>query len=909
MLVASEKMKSLYLIDISSFIFRAYYAIKPLSTKEGIVVNAVYGVVSMLNRLIQTHKPDHLVVCRDTGEKGFRHTIYPQYKANREKPPEDLIPQFDLIKEFVEIYPFKVLQKSGYEADDVMATLVRKFRNQKDMRVVIVSSDKDLMQLVGGNVIMHDSMKEKEIHVQDVIEKFGVPPEKVVDIQSLCGDSSDNIPGITGVGPKTATKLIVEHGSLEKVLAAADHITGKLGENLRTHKEDALLSKKLVTLVDDLDLDVDWNSMMMIPPDVERLRAFYEKMGFRRFAEELGGGEKLRIKNEELIIEGTKTEVRQKIHEPDFITVKDQKELGSLCHKIQKAKKPLAIDTETDSLNVMRARLVGFSFCFEDDRAYYVPLGHVLGENLDLDEFKKSLGPILNDPKIPKVAQNAKFDLNVLETNGLKLQGLVDDTLIASYLLNPEGQHGLDYLADKYFGFKMLNFDDVVPKKQTFADVSVDVACRYSAADAWVAFNLNHFFQEQLQQNELAKIYTEIEMPLVSILARMERNGILIDLDFLDKLEVEFTARLSSLERKIHELAGEAFNINSPKQLSVILFEKLKLPTIRKTKTGFSTDVDVLEELADKHELPKSLLQFRTVTKLLSTYIVGLKDLTDQHTHRLHSHFNQAVVATGRLSSSEPNLQNIPIKTEEGRRIREAFIAPERCVLVSADYSQIELRLLAAFSKDPHLIEAYQKNQDIHAKTAAHIFDVAIDDVEPYQRSIAKTINFGVIYGQSPFGLAQQLGVPQAEAKRFIEGFYHEFGHVRDFKEETLSRAREQGFVTTYLGRRRYLPDINSRNNNVRQNAERMAFNTVFQGSAADLIKKAMIMIDQELTERKLKTRMLLQVHDELVFEVPKEELEEVQNMVKRIMESAFDVGVPITVSCATGKTWAEAHG
>jgi DNA polymerase-1 len=486
---------------------------------------------------------------------------------------------------------------------------------------------------------------------------------------------------------------------------------------------------------------------------------------------------------------------------------------------------------------------------------------------------------------------------------------LIDDTLIASYLLDPEGQHGLDYLADKYLGYKMLTFDEVVPKKQTFADVPIELACRYSAADAWVAHQLQVIFQEPLRQNDLGKVYTDIEMPLVSLLAKMERNGILIDLDFLDQLDAEFTSRLHKLEKKIYELAGENFNINSPKQLSVILFEKLKLPVIKKTKTGFSTDVDVLEELAQKHDLPKSLLEFRTITKLLSTYVTGLKDLTDQQTHRLHTHFNQAVVATGRLSSSEPNLQNIPIKTEEGRRIREAFIAEKGTVLLSADYSQIELRLLAAFSKDPHLVDAYKQDQDIHAKTAAHIFDVPIELVEPYQRSIAKTINFGVIYGQSPFGLAQQLGVPQAEAKRFIEGFYHEFSHVRDFKEETLAKAREQGFVTTHLGRRRYLPEINSRNSLARQNAERMAFNTVFQGSAADLIKKAMIMIDQELMERKLKTKMLLQVHDELVFEVPENELNEVRHMVKRIMESAFTVGVPIRVSCATGKTWAEAHG
>lgn len=888
--------KSLYIVDIFSFIFRAYYAIRPLHTPDGTQVNAVYGVITMLKRLIDSKKPDHLVVCMESKvKKTFREEIYPEYKANRGAPPEDLRPQIPLIEEFVKTYPMPVLSVGGFEADDLIATLVKRYSHKKDIDIFIVSPDKDLMQLVCENVFLYDTMKEEIMGPAAVIEKFGVPPEKVVEVQSLCGDPTDNIPGIPGVGLKTASKLIQEYGSLDHVFSNADHIKGKLGEKIAAGKDAALLSQKLVSLDHDVPLDISWEDLAINGPNATDLNTFFQRLGFRS-----------------LVIEETKSAtlpLAAKKDPAEFVMIADLAVLKNTIADFRKRSGAVFVfDTETDSIDSLKANLVGLSFCFEDKKSYYIPIGHKAGGNLNLDDVREILAPLFADAAVPKAAQNAKYDLNVLARHGFNVQGLANDTLIASYLINPEGSHALDTLAIKYLQYNMTAFSDVVKRGQTFADVGLTEATNYSAADAWVTFEILDDLQKELIETAALSVYRDIEMPLITILSKMEQQGLLVDKNLLSSLDKQFTARLAELESEIYKSVGFEFNINSTRQLGDILFNKLNLPVIKKTKTGNSTDVEVLKALAPLHELPKLLLDYRTVSKLKSTYVVGLIELIDPETNRIHSTFNQAVVATGRLSSTNPNLQNIPIKTPEGRKLRELFIAPPEHLIFSADYSQIELRLLAAFSKDPRLVDAYKHGEDVHRKTASAIFAVDLKDVTERQRTVGKTINFGVIYGQSSFGLSQLLGIPREEARRFIDLFYREFGRVKDYKEEVLVKARQDGFVTTYLGRRRYLPDLTSRNKMAQANAERAAFNALFQGSAADLIKKAMISVDAWIREQKLKTKLVLQVHDELLFEVPKNELEIVQKHVPHLMATTFTLDVPLEVSFKDGVNWGEAH-
>lgn len=890
--------QKLYLVDISSFIFRAYYGVRPLTTSAGVAVNAVFGVVTMLNKLIGQNRPDHLVICADHPQKGFRHKIYPAYKANRSSPPEDLVPQFDLVWEFIRAYPLPVLSVEGYEADDIIATLVHQYKHTPNIEIIIVSSDKDLMQLVDNNVCLYDTMKEKIIREKEVHEKFGVLPTQVIDVQSLCGDSSDNIPGIAGVGPKTATKLIQDFGSLDGVFENVEKIPGKLGEKIAQGKDSAFISKQLVTLVTDMPLQLDWESLALQVPNQKDLNEFYKKVEFKSMITPTTSGDLFATQH-----------ATAKVNPAEFILINQESQLVAIVEDMLSQNITLlAFDTETDSLNTQQAHLVGFSFCYENTKAYYVPFRHVSAENFSLDAFRKIFSPILTHPGIAKLAQNAKFDLNILVNHGLIISPLKHDTLMSSYLLDPDGKHGLDYLAEKHLQHAMIKYTDIVPKDKTFADVPLDLAVNYAAEDAWATFCIHQKLISQLEQQNLQELYDTVEIPLINVLADMERHGVLLDPLMLLELKKEFQQRLAVLQENIFRLAGGEFNINSPKQLAEILFEKLKLPLQKKTKTGYSTDVEVLKQLAKNHDLPLLLLDFRSVSKLLSTYVEGLSAVMNQNTHRVHTHFNQTIAATGRLSSTEPNLQNIPIKTEEGRRIRHVFIAPPGYELLSADYSQIELRLLAAFSQDKNLVEAYQNNQDIHAKTAAHIFGIPLEQVSTKHRHIGKTINFGVVYGQSAFGLAQQLEVPQGEAAHFINSFYKEFSGVKDYREKVIAQAEQDGFVTTFLGRKRWFSDINSKNKMKKQMAERMAFNTVFQGSAADLIKKAMILIHQQLQEKSLHTKMILQVHDELLFEVPQNERDQVQQLVIQIMENAFQLNVPLQVSSCFGKNWAEAH-
>lgn len=920
--------KSLYLVDISSFIFRAYYAVRPLTTSQGVPVNAVFGVVSMLNRLIGTRKPDHLIVCCDRPEPGFREEIYADYKANRSAPPEDLVPQFPLIQEFIRAYPVRVLEMPGYEADDIIATLVERFRKDPEMEIFVVTQDKDLMQLVCDNVCLYDAANDKLIKEPQVLEKFGVQPALVADVQSLCGDPTDNIPGIDGIGPKTAAKLIQEYGSLAGVLENATKLTGKMRDKILAGRDRILISQKLVTLDREVPLTSNWEDLTLPLPDVERLNAFYKKVEFKSLIRAPAGGTaagpgdpsaRLRFTQDDseghaarsqgIPLADTQSLPIDRKPGAEFVLISSPAALQEVVGRIRAAKPPwLAFDTETDSLDTHTAKLVGISFCFELGRGYYVPIGHAGGGNVDLMAAREIFGPVLADPAITKVAQNAKFDVNVLSYHSMTIAGLAEDTLLAAYLIDPEGQHGLNFLARRYLRYEMLGFSEVVPKGKTFADVTPELAARYSAEDAWATFMLRPILRALVGQADLEKVYDGIEVPLSQVLARMECHGVLVDQAQLNELKQEFTHRLEKLTADIHKLAGMEFNINSTKQLAEVLFKRLKLPCGKKGKTGYSTDVDVLTELSLLHELPRRVLEYRSLSKLLGTYVEGLKALIHPRSGRVHTSFNQTIAATGRLSSTEPNLQNIPIRTEEGRRIREVFVAPPGHVLLSADYSQIELRLLAALSQDPNLIDAYRKDQDIHARTASHIFGVSLYDVTVEQRAVGKTINFGVVYGQSAFGLAQQLAVPQAEAKHFIDSFYREFARVRDYKNEVLARARDNGYVCTVLGRRRYVPDINSVNSLKRQMAERAAFNAVFQGSAADLVKAAMLRVDEKIRAERWGTCMVLQVHDELVFEVPLEELKAVTDWVPRLMTLGFDANVPLKVSVGSGRNWSEAH-
>lgn len=902
--------KTLYLIDISAYVFRAYYAIRALKTSQGVPTNATYGVVTMLLKFLREKKPDHLVVVFDSPKPSFRKTIYPLYKANRAVPPEDLPPQFAHIKEFVDLYPLPSLQKDGFEADDIIATLVNNYRkNQQtaDTQIVIVSADKDLMQLIGPGVSMYDSMREKIISEKEVSEKFGVGPDRVIDVQALSGDQSDNIPGVKGVGAVTAGKLISEWGCIENLYDNLEKLKGTIAQKLRDSRESAFISKKLVTLTTDVPLETKWQDYEVKNPDQKKLQEFYRKLEFTKLFHEQST-----VDGRQSTIKITKT-VKQDSQPSatNYDLVLTEKQLSEWVSRLQKAG-GFAFDTETTGINAMQCGLVGLSFSESAGSGCYIPVGHsYLGceVQLPMTRVLAALKPLFENPNIKKWAQNGKFDMEVLFMAGIRVLGLAGDSMIASYLLTPESSHNLDSLAQEYLQYKTIHFADVVPKGQTFAAVELPVATNYAAEDADIALQLVQTLEGQLQADKkLLELYQEIEIPLIDVLFAMETHGVLLDLPFLKKLGREFGGRLLELEKAIFKDAGVEFNVQSPKQLQEILFGKLNLPPQRKTKTGYSTDVDVLTALSPLHPLPKHLLEHRLLAKLQSTYVDQLQALVHPRTGRIHTSYHQAVAATGRLSSSDPNLQNIPIRSEEGRRIREAFCAPAGSKILSADYSQIEIRLLAAFSQDANLVAAFKNDQDVHAMTAAKIFAKNGEKVSSDMRAMAKTVNFGVLYGQSPFGLAGQLGIPQAAAKNTIDEFYAQYPSVMHYKEQVLDLARQAGEVRTWLGRRRLVPEMQSQNRLVRQNAERFAFNTIFQGSAADLIKKAMILINEKLSTQKLRAKMIMQVHDELIFEVPDSEVAVLSKLVKHEMENAIPCEVPLKVDVGVGKNWAEAH-
>jgi DNA polymerase-1 len=899
-----DKKPKLYLIDGSSYIFRAFYGIRQMLTNSaGLPTNALYGFTTMLSRVVRDEAPDYLAVVFDSKAKTFRHDMYPDYKANRDIPPEELAQQFPYFEPLVEAFNIATLRQDGFEADDIIGTMAKK-GEAAGMAVTIVSGDKDMMQLITPHVHMLDTMKDKRFEKAEVIEKFGVPPEQVIEVMGLMGDSSDHIPGVKGVGPKTATELIQKYGSIEELYKNIDDIEkAKLKEKLETDKDNALLSRQLVTIDTEMKLDCKVEDLKVKEPDTDKLRAMFTELGFKSLLENLPEGSG----------EGVAEQPATSKVETHYETIMDVKSLDALVKKLKKAKE-FALDLETTSKHPARAEMVGISFSWAEGEACYIPVSHrYLGvpEQLDKQKVVEALKPLLEDAKLKKFGHNIKYDLIVLANEGVDLKGVAFDSMLASYVLDPsKRQHSLDDLAMEMLGHQNITYADVAGKgaKQIgFDEVSIDVAAEYAAEDSDITFRLTQALQSRLR-DETLKLYEELELPLIDVLADMEMTGVKVDREHLKKMSTKLSKALKKHEDEIYAMAGEMFNINSPKQLAVILFEKLGLPAKKKTKTGYSTDMSVLEELADGHELPAMIVNYRQLTKLKSTYIDALPLEINQKTGRVHTSYNQTVAATGRLSSSDPNLQNIPIRSDLGKEIRQAFVAEGDDWLLSADYSQIELRILAHLSGDPALIKAFKNNEDIHTRTAAEIFGQPLDGVDEDARRMAKAVNFGIVYGLSAFGLSRQLKISPGEAKAFIDQYFDLYKNVKTFMDSTIEEARQCGYTVTMMNRRRYLPDLHSKNRQVRESAERVAINSPVQGSAADMIKLAMIRLHQLLPKQKLKSKMIMQVHDELVFECPVNEKREVEALVKKEMENVLLMQVPIIVHSEWGKNWDEAH-
>lgn len=884
---------SLYLIDGSSYIYRAYYAIRHLSSPTGFPTNALYGFTQMLLKVLKDRNPGHVAVVFDAGRRTFRTELFPEYKANRSAMPEDLVPQIGPIKEMVRALNIPVLELENYEADDIIGTMARQCEAQ-GMDVVVVTGDKDLMQIVTESVTLLDTMKDKSSGIAEVIERFGVGPERVVDVLGLAGDSSDNIPGVPGIGEKTAIKLILEYGSLDALIERSAEIKGKTGERVREFADQARLSRRLATIDRCTPIEYRYEDLALSPPDNRRLAELFREYGFTTLMKELTSESSLPT-----------TSYRTILAEQDF---------ESLLADLATAP-AFAIDLETTSLNPREAEIVGISFSYREHEACYLPVAHrseSAPSQLPRQLVLEKLAPVLSDPSRPKIGQNIKYDYQVLRRCGIEMEGIWFDTMVASYLLNPvRSGHGLDSLAVEYLDHKMISYEEVAGKGKEqvcFSRVPVERASLYSCEDSDATFLLHKLFLPRLEESGLDRLFFDLEMPLVKILAEMELEGVKLDLERLGELSEGFAAQLAELEQRIFQLADFQFNINSPKQLGEVLFDRLQLPAGKKTKTGWSTDMDVLARLAQEHELPALVLQYRSISKLKSTYTDSLPRLAEFATGRIHTSYNQAVTNTGRLSSSEPNLQNIPIRTEEGRKIRHAFIADEGSLILSADYSQIELRVLAHLSGDSVFCDAFARDEDIHTRTASEVFDIMPGLVTPEMRRQAKTINFGVIYGQGAFSLARELGVSTRTAKEFIDNYFARHSGARQFLDACIRNAERDGFVTTIMGRRLPIPDIRSSNANIRAFAQRNAINYPIQGSAADIIKQAMLQVWNRLRHDGMKSRLIMQVHDELVFEVPEDERLRMEMLVSHEMERAVPLKVPLKVDVRCGGNWSEAH-
>lgn len=892
-------MQKIILIDGHSLAYRAFYALPDtMKTSSGIPTNALYGFTSMLMKIIDEN-PDFIAICFDLKEPTFRHKEYKEYKAKRQVQPPSLTEQLPFLKEVAEKLGIPIFTQKGYEADDVIGTLAKEAEKQ-GLQAKIVSGDKDLFQVASPHIhILRTTKGISEMTLYDpakIKEETGLPPEKIPDFKALRGDPSDNIPGIPGIGEKTALKLLEEFHSLENLLENTGKIENqKLREKIEQNKDLAILSKRLGTIITNVPIEIDFKKAKREPLNWQEIIPLFEKFEFRSLVKKYSGKEEANTL--------FSTHIQQKkdhLHQAkyDYQAILDEGALKSLCERIQKNKK-FAFDTETTGLNTFTAELVGISISFEKEKAYYIPVKLKGEKTLSLKKVKDVLGPVFADEHIKKYGHNLKYDLEILQQAGIGIKGLAFDTMVAAYLIDPTGgtSLALKNLSQGILNRTTLSLMDILPdKKSTFDQVNLKDAILYACQDADLTFQLVDYFEKKLKENGLMELFEKVEMPLITVLAKMEENGIYIDKDKLAELSKELTKKVKKLKENIYILAGEEFNLDSPKQMQEILFKKLNLPSFKKTKTGFSTDASVLEELAPEYEIARHLLEYRTLSKLISTYIDALPQITNSKTGRIHTSFNQTITATGRLSSSNPNLQNIPAKGELAQEIRSAFIPEKKgWKILSADYSQIELRILAHLSRDENLIQAFKNDEDIHASTAQA---VGVD------RSKAKAINFGIVYGISEFGLAKQLGIKKHEAAEFIALYFNKYPKVKEFMGKTIEKAREDGFVTTLLGRKRSMLDINSPNLNQRLFAERTAINTPVQGTAADMIKVAMINIQDEIEKQNLKSKMLLQVHDELVFEVSPKEEDMLSKIVEDQMKKALPLDVPVKIDLTLGNSW-----
>ncbi|MBH1678841.1 DNA polymerase I [Stenotrophomonas maltophilia] len=924
-------MSRLVLIDGSSYLYRAFHALPPLSNAQGEPTGALFGVVNMLRSTLK-ERPAYVAFVVDAPGKTFRDDLYDQYKANRPPMPDELRSQVEPMCRIVEALGISILRVPGVEADDVIGTLALQGLAQ-DLKVTISTGDKDFAQLVRPGIELVNTMTGSRMDSDAaVMEKFGVRADQIIDLLALMGDAVDNVPGVEKCGPKTAAKWLAEYQHLDGVMAAAPAMKGKIGENLRAALERLPLNRELVTIRTDVQLDASPTTLALREQDVPELTELYARYGFTQALKELGAPVPAPVAASEATpsLRGTAAGfARGSVEAPaagpldpalsapgEYETVLSAEQLQAWVERLQQADL-ISFDTETDALDAMRARLVGISLAVEPGRAAYIPVGHDYPgapAQLPMQQVLDALRPVMQDPAKKKLGQHGKYDLHVLRRHGVQVQGYHDDTMLESFVLNSTAtRHDMDSLALRYLGYSTIKFEDVAGKgaKQIpFSQVGIDEASRYAAEDADITLRLHHALQPQLlAEPALDSVYRGIEMPLVPVLASIEANGVRVDTDELRRQSQDLSSRMLAAQQKATELAGRSFNLDSPKQLQAVLFDELKLPAVVKTPKGQpSTNEEALEAIADQHELPRVILEYRGLAKLRSTYTDKLPEMVNPDTGRVHTSYHQSGAATGRLSSSDPNLQNIPIRTEDGRRIRRAFVAPEGFQLLAADYSQIELRIMAHLSEDPGLVRAFEQGADVHRATAAEVFGRTLEDVTPNERRAAKAINFGLMYGMSAFGLARNLGIDRGQAQDYVALYFSRYPGVRDFMERMRQQARDQGYVETLFGRRLYLNDIHARNQGLRAGAERAAINAPMQGTAADIIKRAMVDVDQWLRDSGAPARMILQVHDELVFETESSFVEDLRLQVVERMSQAAKLRVPLVVDTGVGNNWDEAH-
>lgn len=921
-------MPPFVLVDGSYFLFRAFHALPPLTTSTGLHTNAIRGAISAIQKLMRRTQPTHMAVIFDTPEPTFRHVLSPIYKGDRPSMPEELSEQIPYLHALIRALGIPLYMLPGAEADDIIGTLAKR-AEAAGQQVLISTGDKDMAQLVTDKVTLEDSFKDKPMDVNGVFEKFGVWPNQIIDYLTLMGDASDGIMGVPGVGAKTAAKLLTEYGSIGGILENVDKIKGKVGQNIKEHADGIALDHQLASIVCDLETGLTFDDLKLQDPNTEALRSLYTELEFRQQLQSLdhpnnpnsatykqATQEIVKSAQSETVIntedQAVQSSVDDQLGQANYHTVLSAEQWTQLFKRLSTEKR-FAFDTETTSLDYRVAQIVGFSVAFDAQDAYYVPLAHDY-ENapaqLDREQILAQIKPILEDESVQKIGHHLKYDAHVLENHGIELKGWYFDTMLASYVLNAVAtRHGMDDVSRLYLSHLTTTFEQVAgkgAKQKTFNQIEIETAAHYAAEDAHVTYRLFEVLDAKLQKHpELVNILHNVEMPVARVLTIMEENGIELDLGFLDQLGVEFAKTMANLENQITELAGQSFNVSSPKQVGEILFDKLGLKGGKKTATGqYSTSESVLEKI--DHPITELILDYRGLSKLKSTYTDGLLKQANSDTHRVHTSYHQALTATGRLSSTDPNLQNIPVREEIGRQIRKAFIAPQGRVLLAADYSQIELRLMAHFSQDEALVDAFNHGQDVHRRTAAEVLGVALEDVTSDQRRQAKAVNFGLLYGMSEFGLTRQLGFSREESRGYIAKYFQRYPGVLEYMERTRQIAREQGFVETILGRRLYTPDIMASNKMIKQAAERAAINAPLQGSAADIIKMAMIAVDRMLP--KAQAKMLLQVHDELVFEVDESIADELASKLADVMQSVLQISVPLLVEVGKGRNWDEAH-